>query len=73
MKRNLKGKTSPNGVLYTFNDTTIYLCIKSSESDVPSLSATGMTSQGCQTTLQSVSKFCLKCATHMDIFHFMYH
>ena len=46
MTRNLKGKTPLNGVLYTFNDTTIYLCIKSSERDVPSFPATGMTSQG---------------------------
>lgn len=47
--RNLKGKNTLDCcVLYTFNDLTIYSCIKSSEKDVPvpSLPATGMTSQG---------------------------
>lgn len=46
--RNLKSKnTLDYCVLYTFNDLTIYSCVKSSEKDVsvPSLPATGMTSQ----------------------------
>ena len=44
--RNLKGEDPDCCVLYTFDDLTIYPCIKSSERGVPSLPATAMTSQG---------------------------